>query len=129
VSSGPFVPPVGVPQDSDGLALGNAVKRIAILEAVEFGGCGPWIEPTLLNSWTNTGSPFCDAAYRVCSIGIQMRGAIEGGADGTVAFELDAADWPECDKVVVTAMIGSPLGLATLYLSASDGSVTVTAVP
>ena len=92
------------------------------------GGCGAWIEPTLLNGWTNAGAPFCDAAYRQCAFGLQFRGHIEGGADGTVAFELDAADWPDCDMSVITDVVGTPPGAAQLYIAAADGSVTVTAV-
>lgn len=92
------------------------------------GACGEWQTPTLINGWSNTGPPFCDAAYRQCPFGLQFRGHIEGGADGTVAFVLDPDFWPDCDESTITDVISTPPGAAQLYISSSDGSVTVNTI-
>lgn len=110
--------------------LGDHQTRIRRLEAAAPPeGCevGEWVEPTLVNGWANAGAPFCDIAYRLTCISLDFRGHISGGADGTIAFYLDSDYWPECDKSTITDVVASPPSAAEIYISAADGSVTITA--
>jgi hypothetical protein len=48
-----------------------------------------WINPTLLNSWTNYGSGFYDVQYRKTANGhVQLRGLVGGGSVNTTIFTL-----------------------------------------
>jgi hypothetical protein len=107
---------------------GDHQRRINILEATS-GGCGNWVQPTLINSWANAGAPYDDIAYRLCGTTLEFKGHITGGASGSIAFVLDAAYWPTKDLSTVTDVIttGTP-GVAQIYVTAASGSVTVTTI-
>ncbi len=90
--------------------------------------CGEWQIPTLINGWSNAGSPFCDIAYRMCGDELEFMGHVTGGASGTIAFYLDSDFWPDCDMSTITDVIASPLGAAQIYVAAADGAVTITTI-
>jgi hypothetical protein len=107
---------------------GDHQRRINVLEALS-GGCGNWVEPTLINSWTNAGPPFDDIAYRLCGSTLEFKGHITGGASGTIAFILDAGYWPPKDLSCVTDVITLAVpGVAQIYVTAATGAVTVTSI-
>jgi hypothetical protein len=110
----------------------NHDKRISILEAVPGGAspCGDWVEPTLLNSWTNAGAPYDDIAYRICEGNtLEFKGHITGGVSGSIAFILDVDYRPEADLSTVTDRVtGGTPGIAQIYVTASTGAVTVTTI-
>jgi hypothetical protein len=110
--------------------IGNHERRVSILEALSGNNCGDWVEPTFINSWANAGAPFCDVAYRLCGVDtLEFKGHCTGGASGTVAFYLDAEYWPLCDLSTCTDVVtASTPGVAQIYVSAADGSVTITSV-
>ena len=109
--------------------LGDHQRRIQILEAVVPGGsCGAWQIPTLINSWTNAGTPYCDIAYRLCGDELEFMGHVTGGASGTIAFYLDSDFWPDCDLSTITDVIATPLGAAQIYVASADGAVTITTI-
>jgi hypothetical protein len=47
-----------------------------------------WIAPTLINSWTNTGSGLTTAGYRKVGDAVFIKGSVGGGANGNSAFLL-----------------------------------------
>jgi hypothetical protein len=94
---------------------------------------GPWVAPTLLNSWTNAGAPYEDIAYRWLfaqtgdTAELEFRGHITGGATDTVAFTLD----PDYlflagDVTFLTDVIDSGVPTAArVYIDMGTGDVTV----
>lgn len=112
--------------------LGGHERRIGILEAVPGGAtpCGDWVEPTLINSWANAGSPFDDIAYRLCDGDtLEFKGHITGGDSGTIAFYLDADYWPAKDLSTCTDVItGGEPGVAQIYVTSATGAITVTTI-
>lgn len=92
---------------------------------------GPWVAPTLINSWINAGPPYDDIAYRLIGDDVlAFKGHITGGASGSIAFYLDSAYWPDKDLSTITNVVSTSLpGSAQIYIKASDGSVTVTVIP
>lgn len=54
-----------------------------------------WIAPTLINSWVNTGSPEAEAGYCKDAFGwVHLKGSIEAGNSGSVAFTLPSGYRP-----------------------------------
>lgn len=79
----------------------------------------PWIDPTLLNSWTNTGGAYATAGYFHDSNGMtHLRGRITGGAFPSDAFVIPAHFSPSA-----TISFSVPTG-AVVDIEA-DGSVRV----
>lgn len=50
---------------------------------------GPWVVPTLINAWTNSGGAFETAGYLRDPLGfVHLKGLVTGGASGSAAFVL-----------------------------------------
>lgn len=93
------------------------------------GRTGPWIAPTLLNSWENeavTGYP--NAGYRITADGeLEIRGGIKTGASGTVAFQVPIGYRPISPGLYVTRTGISSGGVCHVRLSYL-GDVRITQV-
>lgn len=87
-----------------------------------------WTAPTLLNGWTNLGTPYQTAAFRKMPDGnVQLRGVVANGTktDGTVMFTLPAGYAPTKDEIV-EAGNASATGLTpTLRIRAATGNVEI----
>lgn len=89
---------------------------------------GPWIQPTLLNSWVNAGAPYANIAYRKYGgLGLEFKGHITGGASGSVAFTVDTAHLPSHDVTFLTDVVsgGVPV-VGRIEIDSSTGDVTIT---
>lgn len=81
-----------------------------------------WHAPSLINSWTNFGAGTAPAAYSKDATGrVWLRGAISGGANGSVAFVLPAGFRPPYTQ---TSLIPVLSGVATASVDTS-GNVTI----
>ena len=70
----------------------NYASDLLVLGAI--GAAGPWIAPTLLNSWANVGGGFATAGYYKDAAGIvHLRGLVTSGAASTI-FNLPAGYRP-----------------------------------
>lgn len=67
---------------------------------------GPWIPATLLNNYTNAGSPYADVAYRLVGDEVQIRGHMDvsNAVSGTLAFTIIASHRPAHDVTFLTDM-------------------------
>lgn len=114
----------GLPQvyAEDGLLDGTSNGMRALdfnAQAILRGRNGPWIAPTLLNSWVNeTVSGYPNAGYRITSDGeLEIRGGIKSGASGTVAFQVPIGYRPVSPGLFVTRTAACAGGLAHVRLS------------
>ncbi|ASU83593.1 hypothetical protein CDO52_13030 [Nocardiopsis gilva YIM 90087] len=80
-----------------------------------------WTAPTLVNSWVNFGGTWQVAEYRKDLSGrVWIRGTIDGGTAGTVAFTLPSGFRPPADFVVAAISSGgSPPDLCRLEVDAN----------
>lgn len=83
-----------------------------------------WSPVTFQNSWANTGTPYYDAAYHRDAFGVvRMRGRIDTGSSGTVAFTLPVGFRPTAQMDFSVDNSGS---IAQVSIAA-NGEVTPTA--
>lgn len=84
-----------------------------LLTTVKLSTEDPWTTPSLLNSWTNKGSPYANARYFKDSCGIvHLSGTVTGGALGTNIFLLTTGYKPSADlycPVLCNGAFGSVL--------------------
>ncbi|SHI42156.1 hypothetical protein [Parasporobacterium paucivorans] len=81
-----------------------------------------WITPTLLNGWVDVGSADGTFGYRKNSFGeLEFKGGITGGAENTIAFNLQANYVPSKNKY---SLVVSTLSFGVIYVN-SDSSVLV----
>lgn len=80
-----------------------------------------WTAVSFQNSWTNFGSPWQEAQYRKDLSGrVWVRGIIDGGAAGSVAFNLPSGFRPPADFVVAAISSGAnPPDLCRLEVDAN----------
>ncbi len=61
---------------------------------------GPWIAPTLLNSWVNFGGAFAAAGYYRDPLGIvRLKGLVNGGVAGSIIFNLPVGYRPAAQHI------------------------------
>ena len=80
-----------------------------------------WQAPVLLNSWTNYGGGFSNAAYYKDSLGmVHLRGMVRGGAIGSNAFVLPVGYRPDAVLYIAGVTSGSAIAIISV---APDGVV------
>lgn len=114
----------------DGTALGDGIivtRHLAsnALTAAKMAavpaGQQAWQAPTLLNSWTNYGGGFSEAAYYKDSLGmVHLRGMVRGGAIGSNAFVLPVGYRPGATLYIAGVTSGSAVAIISV---APDGVV------
>lgn len=85
-----------IPEGGTNTSLASNVStletEVATLEAKA--ADSGWKAVEFENSWKNTGGAFMTAAYRKQGNTVRLRGVVEGGASGSVAFTLPAGFRP-----------------------------------
>lgn len=64
------------------------IRRLVRHNHPESSALGPWITPTLQNSWVNFDAGLAPTGYRMVEGGIQLRGAVKSGALAVPVFIL-----------------------------------------
>lgn len=97
----------------------------------------PWTSPTLINSWTNFGSPYALAGYYKDGLDIvHLRGLIKGGSVGTTIFALPIGYRPSareafltfCGASSVTARIDVDSSGTVQFMSGATDYVSLSSV-
>lgn len=70
------------------------IRRLVRHNHPESSALGPWITPTLQNSWVNFNAGLAPTGYRMVEGGIQLRGAVKSGALDVPVFTLPEWAWP-----------------------------------
>lgn len=92
--------------------------------SVGLGIDGPWISPTLTNSWVQVGGGYQAIQYRKTGNRIQIRGSISSGTANAAAFTLPAGYRP----LTYNAFgVSSGTSTSNTVIIASSGTVTPTA--
>jgi len=87
---------------------------------------GPWITPTLLNSYVAPPSPMIKAQYRTVGDSLEFRGHIDATAatTGTVAFIILEPLWPTHDISFLTDIYnGAAFGVSRCFINSVNGEV------
>lgn len=87
-----------------------------------------WTAPTLINSWTNQGTPYETAGYLKDSLGfVHTKGVVQGGASGSIAFQYPAGFRPGATGIYT---IGNGNGLGSSFGAIANinisGNFTIT---
>lgn len=98
----------------DLLGYRNFLERVQRLNAPKKRAYDGWIEvgdpdwdTGFQNGWGNVGDPYPPLSYHLSDEGkVYIRGAVDGGALGTVIFTLPDGFWPEYNEVFIVAAVG-----------------------
>lgn len=88
---------------------------------------GPWVTPTLLNGWTQYGSSFRPARYRIVGDEVQIEGLVKGSsASSDTIFNLPADYTPSLGGIFSCSgpVVGSGGANNSYRVDVSDGSVS-----
>lgn len=88
-----------------------------------------WIAPTLLNSWANKGSPHDVAGYYRDKMGVvHLKGAVVGGAVGSVIFQLPVGYRNSLGLQIISAVANGVSGTLSVDTSGNVGCFAAVSV-